>query len=87
MFCVLCVLALLGEVCVLCFVFWPLLEELYLVENVTHCVFALKARAAGANFWGKDGLNILILRSCKFFRVGLFSGFGSVTHIVIWNTS
>ena len=43
-FCVLCVLALSGGVCVLCFVFWPLLEELYLVENVTHCVFALKAR-------------------------------------------
>ena len=43
-FCVLCVLALSGGVCVVCFVFWPLLEELYLVENVTHCVFALKAR-------------------------------------------
>ena len=31
-------LALSGGVCV----FWPLLEELYLVETVTHCVIALK---------------------------------------------
>ena len=52
MFCVLCVLALSGGVCVLCFVFWPLLEELYLVENVTHCVFALKARRR-RQFWGE----------------------------------
>ena len=72
-FCVSVFWPLSGEVCVLCFVFWPLLEELYLVENVTHCVFALKARRR-RQFWGERWTQHIDLAELQFFSSRIFFG-------------
>ena len=83
-FCVSVFWPLSGEVCVLCFVFWPLLEELYLVENVTHCVFALKARRR-RQFLGERWTQHIDLAELHFFLSRTF--FRGSEGSLIWNKS
>ena len=62
----------------------PLLEELYLVENVTHCVFALKARRR-RQFLGERWTQHIDLAELHFFLSRTF--FRGSEGSLIWNKS